>query len=270
MYLVAFQHCVIDSWPTDDCLRYSLCSMCLLCAVKRLLSIKQNTGIMLDFVVKHCDLFSSYLHVSWAVAEPGWCAFFCWMPFVTRQWWYSPEKSNLHKCTPSLSKCQNGSRWEKAKLTPHSPLPFTFYFEHPSGWHRFWLLHISPVLLVCASWKQEWHSVIGWWRGAMPGQTGWGLGCHCKQSSAYSWNEITLWQWHCFAFEAACLFWTVNPLASTSSPAAPPSSLPPLTAKVRLQRASLFYLHTKKQDLSSTFSHSYKNPEGIKQTLISW
>lgn len=95
---------------------------------------------------------------------------------------------------------------------------FTFYFEHPSGWHRFWLLHISPVLLVCAFWKQEWHSVIGWWRGAMPGQTGWGLGCHCKQSSAYSWNEITLWQWHCFAFEAACLFWTVNPLASTSSP----------------------------------------------------
>ncbi len=98
---------------------------------------------------------------------------------------------------------------------------FTFCFEHPSGWHRFWFLRISPVLLVCAFWKQEWHSFIGWLTGAMPGQTGWGLGCHCKQSSAYSWNEITLWQWHCFAFEAGCQFWTVNPLASTSSPCCP-------------------------------------------------
>lgn len=192
-----------------------------------------------------------------------------------------PGSDNIHQ--RDLASTNLLAAWESVKMVPteeaksttHSPYPFfpfffLFFFEYLSGWHRFWLLHISSILLVGAFWKQEWHSVVGWWRGAMLGQTGWGLGCHCKQPSVYSWNEMTLWQWHCFPFEAACLFLTVNPLASTSSPAAPPSSLPPLTAEVRLQRASLSYLHIKKQDLSSTFSHSYRNPEGIKQTLIWW
>lgn len=220
---------------------------------KWLVSLNMNTGIMLDFFGRHCDLFSSYLHVSWALAEPGSCAFFparCHLLPDSDIHQRDLTSANLLPAGASVKTVPTERRRSR-----RSPLPFTFYFEHPSGWHRFWLLHISPILLVCAFWKQEWHSVIGWWRGAMPGQTGWGLGCHCKQSSAYSWNEITLWQWHCFAFGAGCLFWTVNPLASTSSPAAPPSSLPPLTAEVGLQRASLSYLHTKKQDLSSTFSH---------------
>lgn len=155
-------------------------------------------------------------------------------------WWYSPDKSNLHKFTPSLSKCQNGSHWEEVKSAPHSPLPFTFYFEHPSGWHRFWLLHISPILLVCAFWKQEWHSVIGWWRGAMPGQTGWGLGCHCKQSSAYSWNEITLWQWHCFAFEAACLFLNCKSFGEHLFPGCPSQLFAPANCRSVIAKSKPF------------------------------
>lgn len=199
-----------------------------------------------------------------AVAEPGWCVFFCWVPFVTHQWWYSPEKTNLHGCTPSLSKCQNGSHWEEDDVDSVLTVLFLshFYFEHPSGGHRFGLWHISPILLVGAFWKQERHSVIGWWRGAMPGQTGWGLGCHCKQSSAYSWNEITLWQCHCFAFEADSLFLNCKSFGKHLFPTAPPGSLPPLTAEVWLQRASLSYLHTKKQDLSSTFYTLKKTLEG--------
>lgn len=257
MSLITFHH-----WWFSEV--HSLCSMCLLCEYM-VHKHYAEYWILLLLICMWAELLQNLARVF--VFFPAGCHLL-------------PNSDTIHQ--RDLASTNLLAAWESVKLVPTvrrrsrlhtvlilSPL-FFFFFEYPSGWHRFWLLHISPILLVGAFWKQEWHFVVGWWRVAMLGQTGWGLGCHCKQSSAYSWNEMTLWQWLCFAFEAACLFWTVNPLASTSSPAAPPSSLPPLTAEVRLQRASLSYLHIKKQDLSSTFSHSYRNPEGIEQTLIWW
>lgn len=161
-------------------------------------------------------------------------------------------------------------------ITP--PPPSLSFLKYLSGWLRFWLVHISLVLLVFAFWKQEWHSVVGWWRGAVLGQTGWGRGCHCKQSSAYSWNEMTLWQWRLLCFWSSPVSLNCKSFGSHLFPSAPPPTvLPPANCSCVIaggkkcrKKASLFYLHIEKQDLSSTFSHSYRGPDWIKQTLIWW
>lgn len=146
------------------------------------------------------------------------------------------------------------------------------YSTQSSSFHIFFWTSVRVAQILVVAHKPHppglcileagWHSVIGWWRGAMPGQTGWGLGCHCKQSSAYSWNEITLWQWHCFAVEAACLFWTANPLASTSFPAAPPSSLPPLTAEVWLKEETFLTSTQRNRICHQHFHTRMKNLKG--------
>lgn len=156
--------------------------------------------------------FSKALWFSWQNCADGHVFFFC-------KWWFYQRDLSHHEISHS-SHCE---QWLQTVLSP-----FDILFWTSSRRHMFWLLHISPhPPALCVSGSRDDVLSLAGERGVMPGQAGWGLGCHCKQSSAYSWNEITLWQWYCFAFEADWIFFTANPLASTSFPAAPPSSLPP-------------------------------------------
>lgn len=130
--------------------------------------------------------------------------------------------------------------------------PFFFFFfspifEYPSGWHRLWLLHISSI--------HQPMSLVGEGERCEGGQDE-------DQSGTISSQALILEMKLLSYNTTALLFWTVNPLANTSSPPTPPTSLTPLSAEVWLQRASLSY-HIKKHVLPSTFPHSYRNPEGI-------
>lgn len=95
------------------------------------------------YKVKCTHLFHFYLCVSWAVTKSGTSVTItnahlncssvlglisflavCLMPCVIWQW-YSLHKSNLHKYSSSLSKCQNGSHWGEMKSSLHNPFLFT-------------------------------------------------------------------------------------------------------------------------------------------------
>lgn len=125
----------------------------------------------------------------------------------------------MHTCLttlppPTLSKCFDTFCWEASKSAPHTFSGFVF---HP-----------------------------GCWTEMMARQAGWELHCHWKQSSAYSWNEITptmalLCFWSRLSFFLNCKSFDWHLFLSFSL-----ALCPLLTAKVQLQRSRSFLPRHKK------------------------
>lgn len=125
-----------------------------------------------------------------------------------------------------------------------------------------------------------------WWRGAALGQTGWGRGCHCKQSSAYSWNEMTLWQWRLLCFWSSpvslnCKSAGEHLFGESPSPSVLVPPTPQIAKKMKRQKPALptytsgnrichQHFHTLIGALKGKSKHWFDDSLNFSTQCISW